>query len=81
MKLYLLYQSENQEYDTYDELVVCSENEDKARLIHPNSGGWDKDDWLSCWASSPENVKVTELGEALPEYKEGDIICKSFNAG
>ena len=35
MKLYLISQSTNQEYDTYDSAVVAAETEDDARNMHP----------------------------------------------
>jgi hypothetical protein len=84
MKLWLLKQDENGGYDTYDSCVVAAETEEAARHIRPscwsdNEDPWAKDCWQS-WASSPENVKTTLLGEALPETPPG-IILASFNAG
>lgn len=35
LNLYLLKQTENNDYDTYDSMVVCAENEEKARRISP----------------------------------------------
>lgn len=32
------------------------------------------------WAS-PDKVKVTHIGVAAENYKEGDVICVSFNRG
>jgi hypothetical protein len=78
MKLWLIWQRENQRYDTFDEAVVCSESEESAKLIRPDGDTiWDG----RSWASSPEFVQCKLIGIALPEYKEGDIICASFNAG
>lgn len=37
MKLYLLKQYINNDYDTFDSCVVAAENEDDARTIHPIS--------------------------------------------
>jgi len=36
MKLYLLSQSINDGYDTFDSCVVCAEDEQEARTIHPS---------------------------------------------
>lgn len=33
------------------------------------------------WASSPDRVKATLIGEAADFLKEGSVICTSFNAG
>jgi hypothetical protein len=33
------------------------------------------------WASCPENVKVTKIGNALPGIDVPGIILASFNAG
>ena len=35
MKLYKLSQEINNHYDTYDSAIVCAENEEEARKIHP----------------------------------------------
>lgn len=37
MNLYLLSQTVNNDYDTFDSCVVCADNEDDARMINPNS--------------------------------------------
>ncbi len=36
MNLYKISQDINDGYDTYSDAVVCAENEDDARLIHPS---------------------------------------------
>lgn len=41
MKLFLISQSKNRGYDTYDSAVVIAESEEDARLIHPT---WQIDD-------------------------------------
>lgn len=37
MYLYKLTQTINNHYDTYDSVIVCAENEEEARRIHPSS--------------------------------------------
>ena len=76
MNLYYLQQDERDDWDTYDSMVVCAENEEKAKEIHPD-GTWEFND---TWASKPENVKCTYIGVAANSVKEG-IVCASFNAG
>lgn len=87
MKLYSLSQTENNDYDTYSNLVVCSASEDEARLIHPgmhpqfsNIDPW-KNKWsMRTWCTSPDQVKVEYIGEASDHLKVG-IICAAFHAG
>lgn len=89
LNLYLISQSENNDYDTYDSAVVVAESEEQARRIYPgNDPMWDEgmssDDswmWSHCWAT-PDNVRVLFLGPCqVPEAKVGTVICASFRAG
>jgi hypothetical protein len=80
MNLYLISQSVNQGYDTYDAAVVAAENEENAKLIHPNGGPWDgKREYYGSWCAA-EDVKVDFIGVAIPETDSG-VISASFNAG
>ena len=75
MKLYLISQECNPGYDTYDSAVVCAENEDSAKTIHPSGGTWYDDTWC------PQGkVEVLFLGDAIPESSSG-VVLASFNAG
>lgn len=80
MKLFLLTQTENTGMYTYNSLVVIASSEDEAKIIHPLNGrSCIKDPWSNkCWASSPNNVIVTYLGEADPNVKL-TIVCKSYS--
>lgn len=96
MNLYLLEQTVNNGYDTYDSAVVAAENEDIARKTSVDGfRQWsdEKNAWMFCYAdgtneqelshpswTNPENVKVTKIGVAADDIKEG-IIIGSFNAG
>lgn len=77
MNLYLLMQSENSGYDTYNAMVVAAENEEQARMMRPLD-----DEWCKCsyntWASSPENVNVKLIGVAVDGTESGEILA-SFN--
>lgn len=75
MKLYLISQEENNEYDTYDAAVVAAENEEAAKLIHPSPEFKDRSTWVS-----PKFVQVKYIGEAAEGTKAG-VILSSFNAG
>lgn len=82
MKLFLLSQTANDDYDTYDSAVVCAVDEEDARNIHPDGHEYtterENDRWGS-WARKSE-IRIVELGEALPSVKQG-VVCASYNAG
>jgi len=86
MNLYLLSQTENDDYDTYDSAVVCAPDEETARMIHPGTETvLTKETWPTpfCrheeWASNPNKVKLKLLGEAIKGSRIG-VICSSYNA-
>jgi hypothetical protein len=83
MRLYYLWQEMNDDYDTFDSCVVCAENEESAKLIHPNV--WNKEWWLDsgdlCTWCKPEDVHVRYIGIASKKYKNECVIISSFNAG
>lgn len=76
MKLYLLTRIDERPsrpaYDYYDSLVVAAPNHKSAGAIRPSG---DKS-----WPS-PDYVKVERIGTASARFKEGTIVCASFNAG
>jgi hypothetical protein len=83
MKLFLISQTENQGYDTYDSAVVCAPDEDAARMMDPGGingelANFDKK--LSSWCTSADNVTVELIGDAAPHVPVG-VVCASFNAG
>jgi len=91
MKLYLISQTENNDWDTYDSAVVAAPDEDTARNLNPRAEGesdsnlfvdWNnlrESTWFT-WASKPENVKVVCIGIANTNTPLG-VILTSFNAG
>lgn len=81
MKLWIITQSFNDNYDTYDSAVVAAETAEDAQKILPERGnrGQDDDDRMHRWAPV-EHVRVEYLGEAAPGWGEGTILG-SFNAG
>jgi hypothetical protein len=86
MKLYLISQSVNNDYDTYDAAVVAALDEESARNIHPHGDGvvnWTqaaREHYSGTWARTPEQVKVEYIGDAKPGTQAG-VICASYNAG
>ena len=95
MNLYLISQSENDGWDTYDSAVVVAETPSVARELHPAGELWNWVSeahqrstqknlkwsyWGSTWASDPKNVTVEYLGVADESLKPG-VVCASFKAG
>lgn len=76
MKLWLLSQTKNNGYDTYDAVVVAAPTGDAARTISPCSVNWTG----SSWVTDPKDVDVKYIGTAARGTKAG-IILSSFNAG
>jgi hypothetical protein len=78
MKLFQLWQTVNNDYDTYDSAIVAAESEEIAKQMHPSNGKIGELD-LASWCAV-ERVKVEYLGEAKEGTKQG-LILASFNAG
>jgi len=72
--LYLISQSANYGYDTYDSAVVAAWNAEEAQNIDLDGYGSGSGSW-----TAPKNVMVTLIGIAEPGVS--GIICASFNAG
>jgi hypothetical protein len=78
MNLYLISQSVNNDYDTYDSAVVAANSEEEARTTHPSSNNDCFNSSFSTWCS-PDKVEVKLIGTSIDD-KPG-VICASFNAG
>ena len=79
LNLYLLSQTTNVRYDTFDSCVVAAKNEEDARMINPG-GKWDPGALFKDWCTSPSDVTVKLIGKAEPDIESG-VIISSFNAG
>lgn len=84
LKLYLLTQSQNNGYDTYDSCIVAAEDIEAARRTAPS-------DYLvfteatqtfnsDSWANDLSAVNAQLIGIADNDIKKG-VILASFNAG
>lgn len=96
MKLWLISQSENNGWDTYDSAVVAAETEEEARNLYPdnwdsNPKRWNGSKWL--WYLEDGRVLDYSSGswtspdkvsvEFLADGYEGQAgtVLASFNAG
>lgn len=83
MKLFLISQKENTDYDTYDSAVVAAPDEETAKSMNPRDGNrvdWNEWNDITAWCSGPEHVDVKYIGDAADGVAQG-VICASFNAG
>lgn len=95
MNIYLIWQNENNNYDTFDSAVVIAENEYEARCTHPNpeykfidnelyficeDGTIKKENYSYGWVDNPFKVEVELIGSASKGAKPR-VVCTSFNAG
>ena len=92
--LFRVYQSKNTDYDSYDSFVVAAYNKQEAMDVHPSGNGEsvaaltkqyeNEDENYSCQLSSwapIQHIKAEFLGVAHSQYKPGELICSSYNAG
>jgi len=80
MKLYLLGNTDNNDYDTFDSCVVCAENEADAITIDPCGNTFKENERWPDWAISKESITCMEIGEANDKQERG-VIISSYNAG
>lgn len=83
MNIYLISQTQNNNWDTYDSAVVAAPSEEIARNMSPFDGEiMPREEWreYNGWCNSPDLVNVQFLGEA-EKYIEQGLICASFNGG
>ncbi len=77
MKLFLISQTHNTNYGTFDSAIVAALDAAQAKSTHP--GDWDVGEcgWDYGWAA-PEHIHVKHIGTAL-EGTQAGVICASFN--
>lgn len=89
MKLYLISQNVNDNYDTYDSAIVCAESSYEARRTHPGDKSFikykfQKGSWLERFSNESEWKQSLYHGWVLPKYvkvKEIGIANKSIKKG
>jgi len=79
MKLWIISQSVNRGYDTFDSAVVAADTEEEARNILPSGGTWSDAYRYGGWARNPSEVNVEYLG--VTDRDISGVILSSFNAG
>lgn len=89
MKLFLISQTQHNDYDTYDSAVVAAPDAETAKGMDPASGRqkdaavYACEKWgyaYSSWCRSKDDVVVKYLGEAVDGIEQV-VVCASFNAG
>lgn len=81
MNLYLISQTSNNDYDTYDSAVVCAKDEEHARKMDPGGDNGEEAEFgqrHSTWAYRLEDVNVKLIGKAKKEIPVG-VVCSSYN--
>ncbi len=63
LNLYLISQTENDTWDTYDSAVVAAYSEDEAKNTHPSGDSDDFEGSNYSW-TSPDKVDVQLIGKA-----------------
>lgn len=88
MKLWLISQKVNNDYDTYDSAIVAAETEDAAKNMRPNGTEFTDAESLftdaeslffSSWCEL-KDVEIEYLGNAAKHIKRG-VILASYRAG
>jgi hypothetical protein len=82
LKLYKVTQDSNNEWDSYQGIIVAAYNEQDARSIHP-SGEWPRNDAYSYdWVAEKEVdnlLTVQYLGVADKSVKRGVLLTDFLN--
>jgi len=86
VKLFRIFQEVNDDYDTYDSAIVCAENKESARKIHPSSDSPNnvtetlENNDITCYWCGWKDVKVEYIGKAKEGMKRHCLLA-SFNSG
>ena len=77
-KIFLLTQTENKNYNTFDSCVVVALNEEDAKTLYFNEKEFEG---FSTWAKEIcfyNKIECIEIGIAYDQQKRG-VICSSFS--
>jgi hypothetical protein len=80
LKLYLLKQDDNDDYNTYDSCLVAATSVDDVKTIHADGSDFKENEEWPTWALNPQSITVKLIGDASPDIKRG-VIISSYNAG
>jgi hypothetical protein len=80
MKLFLLAQDSNNDYDTYDSCIVAAETKEDAITISPDEYNAIGGGRYTSWAFNYDSISCEEIGVANDNVKRG-VVLASFNAG
>ena len=75
MNLYLISQTVNDDWDTYDSAVVAAIDAESAKRIHPSESSAETCSWCKV-----KDVQVKLIGYAIPDTDQG-VVLASYNAG
>jgi hypothetical protein len=68
-------------YNIYDSFILVSESLEKVQQWSENEKEINENNKrYTCWTSL-DNIKITQLGIANLNLKEGELLCASYNAG
>lgn len=74
MKLYLISQDADNNYDNYTAAVVCAKSDDEAKKIHPDGRLFPDWGYNDNWVKSPDMVNVKYLGIADGSINTGVVL-------
>ncbi len=90
MKIFKVSVAGSVGYDQYDAAIVIAKDADDARKViqehieaYENRTFDINETWISSssWGEDPSKSNVEKIGAASSNFKRGDIILASFNAG
>ncbi len=83
LNIYLLTQNDNNDYDTYDSIIVCAKNPIDAKSIDPYGEeykNYKESNFMTSWAKYKSAIKCKKIGVADNKIKRG-VVLASYNAG
>jgi len=75
MFLYKISQDVNEDCDTFTSAIVCADNKEEARMIHPDGLEWDGRPGRY-WCAS-KDVMVSGVGVSFDYIKKGVILASA----
>ena len=83
MRLFKISQNRNINKDTFDAAIVAADNENEARITHPDLCLYKFNEWdggvSHVWCES-KFVKVEYIGEAKEGTKKGVVVASFYSS-